>query len=290
MPSPYSSSTRVYYRSEEHHHCNKRTEIDEQQIISSTDALLLQKVREEGYDWQQDHWTGDREHMESTRRWKRPLSNYSIGGPGIDEEISCFSAEKMDGKKWSSRRRGAKDGKQELSLGRRKCRLEVDSRRRIMIGDHQHERAEHQVHCDVISGPIPAAQGGRGGHHGGRVLHPHRPWSRELRDDPERVYTHSEIAWGQGDGAGTQDGLLEYKSAGQVKFLVEMETDRDRILDAHIIGPNAGEMITEGALALECDASAREHRKHDKRTPNNVRGVPRGSPASVFWQCDPLLE
>ncbi|KAH8984271.1 FAD/NAD-linked reductase [Lactarius deliciosus] len=43
---------------------------------------------------------------------------------------------------------------------------------------------------------------------------------------------------------------------GQVKFLVEAETDR--ILGVHIIGPNAGEMIAEGVLALEYGASAED--------------------------------
>ncbi|KAH8977645.1 FAD/NAD-linked reductase [Lactarius hatsudake] len=43
---------------------------------------------------------------------------------------------------------------------------------------------------------------------------------------------------------------------GQVKFLVEVETDC--ILGVHIIGPNAGEMIAEGVLALEYGASAED--------------------------------
>ncbi|KAH8978505.1 FAD/NAD-linked reductase, partial [Lactarius hatsudake] len=43
---------------------------------------------------------------------------------------------------------------------------------------------------------------------------------------------------------------------GQVKFLVEAETDR--ILGVHIIGPNAGEMIAEGVLALKYGVSAED--------------------------------
>ncbi|KAH8980766.1 FAD/NAD-linked reductase [Lactarius hatsudake] len=43
---------------------------------------------------------------------------------------------------------------------------------------------------------------------------------------------------------------------GQVKFLVEAEMDR--ILGVHIIGPNAGEMIAEGVLALEYGASTED--------------------------------
>ncbi|KAI9428659.1 FAD/NAD-linked reductase [Lactarius indigo] len=107
---------------------------------------------------------------------------------------------------------------------------------------------------DVISGPIPAHKAEEGGitaveyyiHSG----HGHVNYGTI----PSVVYTHSEIAWVKE----TEQGLKTdcWSTSRPVKFLVEMETDRDRILDAHIIGPNAGEMITEGALALECDASA----------------------------------
>jgi dihydrolipoamide dehydrogenase len=42
---------------------------------------------------------------------------------------------------------------------------------------------------------------------------------------------------------------------GQVKILVG---ETDRILDVHSIGPNAGEMIAEGVLALEYGVSSKE--------------------------------
>jgi len=41
-----------------------------------------------------------------------------------------------------------------------------------------------------------------------------------------------------------------------VKFIAEKETDK--ILGVHIIGPNAGEMIAEGVLAVEYGASAED--------------------------------
>lgn len=43
---------------------------------------------------------------------------------------------------------------------------------------------------------------------------------------------------------------------GQVKILSDAETDR--ILGIHIVGPNAGEMIAEGTLALEYGASSED--------------------------------
>lgn len=43
-------------------------------------------------------------------------------------------------------------------------------------------------------------------------------------------------------------------SEGFVKVLIEEKTQR--ILGVHIIGPNAGEMISEGVLAMEYGGSA----------------------------------
>ena len=117
---------------------------------------------------------------------------------------------------------------------------------------------------------------------------------------PSVVYTHPEVAWvGKTEQDLKKEGV-RYKvgrfpfiansraktnldTEGQVKFLVEEETDR--ILGVHIIGkhsrdspfgaagssanrfccvgyaflgPNAGEMIGEGVLALEYGASAED--------------------------------
>lgn len=43
---------------------------------------------------------------------------------------------------------------------------------------------------------------------------------------------------------------------GMVKFLADAETNR--LLGAHILGPNAGELIAECVLALEYGASAED--------------------------------
>jgi dihydrolipoamide dehydrogenase len=45
-------------------------------------------------------------------------------------------------------------------------------------------------------------------------------------------------------------------SDGMVKVLTDKETDR--ILGIHIMGPNAGEMISEGVLGMEYGASAED--------------------------------
>lgn len=46
------------------------------------------------------------------------------------------------------------------------------------------------------------------------------------------------------------------ETEGLVKFLADAETDR--ILGIHIVGPNAGEMIAEGVLAIEYGASSED--------------------------------
>jgi dihydrolipoamide dehydrogenase len=90
---------------------------------------------------------------------------------------------------------------------------------------------------------------------------------------PSVMYTHPEVAWvGQNEQELKAQGV-KYKvgtfpfsansraktnldTEGFVKILSDAETDR--ILGAHIIGPNAGEMIAEGTLALEYGASSED--------------------------------
>jgi dihydrolipoamide dehydrogenase len=90
---------------------------------------------------------------------------------------------------------------------------------------------------------------------------------------PSVMYTHPEVAWvGQNEqelkeaGAKYNIGTFPFSAnsraktnmdtEGMVKILADKETDR--ILGIHIIGPNAGEMIAEGALALEYGASSED--------------------------------
>ncbi len=90
---------------------------------------------------------------------------------------------------------------------------------------------------------------------------------------PSVMYSHPEVAWvGQTEEQLKESGI-KYKlgkfpflansraktnldTEGFVKILIDKETER--ILGVHIIGPNAGEMIAEGALAIEYGASAED--------------------------------
>ncbi|KAI9676958.1 MAG: dihydrolipoamide dehydrogenase precursor [Caeruleum heppii] len=90
---------------------------------------------------------------------------------------------------------------------------------------------------------------------------------------PSVMYTHPEVAWvGQNEAelkaAGTKYkvGTFPFSAnsraktnldtEGLVKFIADAETDR--ILGIHIVGPNAGEMIAEGTLAIEYGASSED--------------------------------
>jgi dihydrolipoamide dehydrogenase len=90
---------------------------------------------------------------------------------------------------------------------------------------------------------------------------------------PSVMYTHPEVAWvGQNEQEVKASGV-KYKvgtfpfsansraktnldTEGLVKMIADAETDR--ILGVHIIGPNAGEMIAEGTLAIEYGASSED--------------------------------
>ena len=90
---------------------------------------------------------------------------------------------------------------------------------------------------------------------------------------PSVMYTHPEVAWVGQNEAELKAAGIKYKvgtfpfsansraktnldTEGMVKFISDKETDR--ILGIHIVGPNAGEMIAEGVLAVEYGASSED--------------------------------
>ncbi|KAI9843115.1 MAG: dihydrolipoamide dehydrogenase precursor [Thelocarpon superellum] len=90
---------------------------------------------------------------------------------------------------------------------------------------------------------------------------------------PSVMYTHPEVAWVGQNEAELKASGVKYKTGtfpfsansraktnldteGMVKFLADADTDR--ILGIHIVGPNAGEMIAEGVLAVEYGASTED--------------------------------
>ena len=169
------------------------------------------------------------------------------------------------------------------------ARVEMDNRGRVVIDD-QYTTSQKNIKCigDVTFGPMLAHKAEEEGQFFSFF---HRPFYLNssgiaavdfiktghghvnYNAIPSVVYTHPEIAWvGKAEQDPKKEGV-SYKvgkfsfaansraktnldTEGFVKILTEKETDR--ILGAHIIGPNAGEMIAKGMLAIEYGASAED--------------------------------
>lgn len=158
-------------------------------------------------------------------------------------------------------------------LGLDKIGLEVDERKRLVIDQEYRTKLPHiRVIGDCTFGPMLAhkaeeeavavveyIKNGHGHVNYGAI--------------PSVMYTHPEVAWvGQGEkelkdaGIAYNVGTFPFtansraktnlETDGMVKFLSDKETDR--VLGVHIIGPNAGEMIAEGTLAIEYGASSED--------------------------------
>ena len=185
---------------------------------------------------------------------------------------------------------GAKDGKKEtlqadvllVAVGRRpyirglnaeKIGLEVDQKGRLVIDDTYSTKYPHiKVAGDVTFGPMLAHKAEEEGIAAVEIFktgYGHVNYN----NIPAVMYSHPEVAWvGKSEQDLKKDGI-EYK-VGKFPFLANsrakcnMDTDgfvkiltdakTDKILGAHIIGPNAGEMIAEAGLALEYGASAED--------------------------------
>lgn len=156
-------------------------------------------------------------------------------------------------------------------LGLENIGLEVDERGRVIIDQEYRTKIPHiRAIGDVTFGPMLAHKAeeesvavveyiskGYGHVNYGAI--------------PSVMYTHPEVAWvgqneqelkaanvkynvGQFPFSANSRAKTNLDTEGFVKFISDAETDR--ILGIHIIGPNAGEMIAEGVLALEYGASS----------------------------------
>ena len=199
------------------------------------------------------------------------------------------SAEKVDGKV-QLKAEAAKGGKEEtidadvvlVSVGRRPytdglnieaAGVEKDDKGRIIIDD-QFTTSVKNIKCigDVTFGPMLAHKAEEEGIAAVEFIK-HGHGHVNYGAIPSVVYTHPEVAWvGQTEQdlkkAGVQYNIGKFSfsansraktnldSEGFVKFIAEKETDK--ILGIHIIGPNAGEMIAEGVLAMEYGASSED--------------------------------
>ena len=103
---------------------------------------------------------------------------------------------------------------------------------------------------------------------------------------PSVAYTDPEVAWvglteneakakgikyGKGvfPWAASGRSLALGRDEGSTKVLFDEATDR--MLGCGIVGPNAGELVAEAALAIEMGADAERHRPDHPRPPDPVR-------------------
>ncbi|KAG1766063.1 hypothetical protein EDD22DRAFT_879051 [Suillus occidentalis] len=142
--------------------------------------------------------------------------------------------------------------------------IEKDSKGRIVIDD-QFNTSVKNIKCigDVTFGPMLAHKAEEEGIAAVEYInagHGHVNYN----GIPSVVYTHPEVAWvgkteqelkaagvkyniGKFPFAANSRAKTNQDSEGFVKFISEKETDR--ILGVHIIGPNAGEMVSEADIA-----------------------------------------
>ncbi|EDO15342.1 hypothetical protein Kpol_1011p13 [Vanderwaltozyma polyspora DSM 70294] len=154
-----------------------------------------------------------------------------------------------------------------------KIGLDVDKRGRLVIDEQFNTKFPNiKVIGDVTFGPMLAHKAEEEGVAAAEYLktgHGHVNYN----NIPSVMYSHPEVAWVGKTEEQLKEAGISYKvgkfpfiansraktnldTEGFVKILIDSETER--LLGAHIIGPNAGEMIAEAGLALEYGASAED--------------------------------
>jgi dihydrolipoamide dehydrogenase len=159
------------------------------------------------------------------------------------------------------------------NLGLDTVGIELDGKGRVPVDEHFKTRAEGVYAIgDVIAGPMLAHKAEE---EGVACVERIATGYGHVNYDaiPGVVYTHPEIAAVGKTEEQLQEVGVEYKKGtfpflpngrakalnqtdGQVKILADAATDR--ILGVHIIGPRAGDLIAELAVAIEFGASAED--------------------------------
>ena len=158
-------------------------------------------------------------------------------------------------------------------LNLEKAGIEMDNKGRLVIDDKFQTKHDHiRVIGDVTFGPMLAHKAEEEGIAAAEYIkngYGHVNYG----NIPSVMYTHPEVAWTGANEKQLKEQNIKYKvgkfsfvansraktnldTDGFVKFIADAETQR--VLGIHIIGPNAGEMIAEGCLALEYGASTED--------------------------------
>ena len=213
----------------------------------------------------------------------------TLKGQGLDIRLGTMvtAAEAADGEVQVRFKDG--DGEQALTfdklivaVGRRPCTdglladdsgVGVDGRGFIEVDDHCATGAPG-VHAvgDCVRGPMLAHKGAEEGVMVAERLAGFKPVVN-YATVPNVIYTHPEIAWvGKTEeqlaeeGVAAKTGSFPFAASGRalaandtgglVKVVADAETDR--LLGIHVLGPQASEIIAEGVIAMEFDASVED--------------------------------
>jgi dihydrolipoamide dehydrogenase len=166
--------------------------------------------------------------------------------------------------------------------------IELDERGRIPVDERFRTKAEGLYAIgDVIAGPMLAHKAEEEGIaciEGIVTGYGHVNYDAI----PGVVYTHPEVASVGKTEEGLKEAGVDYKKGvfpfkangrarslgdtdGKVKILADAETDR--VLGVHIIGPRAGDLIAEAAVAIEFGASAEDIARSSHAHPTLAEAV-----------------
>jgi dihydrolipoamide dehydrogenase len=181
--------------------------------------------------------------------------------------------------------------------------VEIDERGFIKVDDHCRTAAEGVFAVgDCVRGPMLAHKGkdeglmaadlaaGRYGHVNYDVI-------------PSVIYTAPEIAWvglteeqAKAKGHTLKLGVFPFIASGRARAMeasagfckIVADAGTDRVLGVHIIGPMAGELIAEGALALEYSASCEDLQRTIHAHPTLAEAVHEAASAADKRAIDTL--
>ncbi len=151
--------------------------------------------------------------------------------------------------------------------------LETDERGFIPVDEHMRTQVPHIYAIgDIVPGPMLAHKASYEGKVAAEVICG-EPAAFQALTIPSVAYTDPEVAWMGKSEAELQEAGIEYRkgvfpwaasgraiSIGRREGLTKLLCDKKtgRVLGAGIVGPHAGELISEAVLALEMGADAED--------------------------------
>lgn len=151
--------------------------------------------------------------------------------------------------------------------------LLIDERGLIHVDDHcQTNLPGVWAVGDVVRGPMLAHKGSEEGIVVAERIAGH---AAQLNYDaiPSVIYTHPEVAWVgaseeqlKADGTSYKVGAFPYAASGRAKAMHETagmvrvlaSADNDRILGVHVFGAHAADILAQGVIAIEMQATLKD--------------------------------